>query len=132
MTRNEINRKNAVKIFEWCKKTFGPSSINGPYPRLFFHKKHKGWAGYYDPWKNEIHVYGSRHKKFISFIGTIIHEFTHYKQSMKREYQRLNKTYSYKDHPLEREAIRTELKYKWQCYYEVFSTNEVFKDTRKF
>jgi hypothetical protein len=121
VNKNEINRKNAVKIFNWCKKTFGLSSINGSYPKLFFHKKHKGWAGHYDPWKNEIHIYADRHRTFIGFIGTIIHEFTHYHQSVKRQYQKLEKIHSYKNHPLEREANKIERKYKWMCYYEVFS-----------
>lgn len=116
-----ITRRAAVKVLEWCKKTFGPSSINGPYPKLVFHKKDKGWAGCYDPWKNKIHISGGRHKSFLSFIGTIIHEFTHYHQSIKRQYQKQDRIYSYKDHPLEREAYRTEKKYKWMCYYEVFS-----------
>jgi len=30
--------------------------------------------------------------------------------------------YSYKDHPLEREAIKTEKRDKWKCY------NDLFKD----
>jgi hypothetical protein len=117
----EINRKNAVKIFEWCKNTFGVSFVNGSYPKLVFHKKHTGWAGHYDPWENEIHVYGNKHKSFIGFIGTIIHEYTHYHQSIKRQYQKLDKIYTYKNHPLEREANKIERKYKWTCYYEVFS-----------
>jgi hypothetical protein len=128
MNTNDITRKNAVLIFEWCKKTFGLSSINGTYPRLVFHKKRKDIAGYYDPWKNEIHVCKPKHRTFMGFIGTIIHEYTHYHQSIKRQYFKLDKIYSYKNHPLEREANRTERKYKWMCYYETFSPNEAMKD----
>ena len=128
MNTNDITRKNAVLIFEWCKKTFGLSSINGSYPKLVFHKKRKDVAGYYDPWKNEIHVFKAKHRTFMGFIGTIIHEYTHYHQSIKRQYFKLDKIYSYKNHPLEREANRTERKYKWMCYYEVFSPNEAMKD----
>lgn len=131
MNTQDINRKNARKIFEWCKKEFGPSTINGPYPRLIFHKKHKGWAGHYDPWKREMHVYGSRHKTFMGFIGTIIHEYAHYLQPLKSQYSKLAQTYSYKGHPLEREANRMEQKYKWSCYYEVFSPKEEFQDIRE-
>jgi hypothetical protein len=127
MNTIDINRKNAVKIFEWCKKTFGASTINGTYPKLVFHNKGE-WAGYYDVYKNEIHVYKSKHRTFLGFIGTVIHEYTHYHQSIKRKYNKLRETYSYKNHPLEREANRMERKYKWMCYYEVFSPHEVFKD----
>lgn len=115
-----ITRKSALLIMEWCKKTFGPSRINGPYPRLVFHKKQKGWAGHYDPWKNEIHVYRDRHKSLVGFIGTIIHEFAHYHQSIKRQYQKQQAIFSYKNHPLERQANKAEKKHKWKCYCEIF------------
>lgn len=119
-----ITRKSALLILEWCKKTFGPSRINGPYPKLVFHKKNKGWAGHYDPWKNEIHVYRDRHKSLVGFIGTIIHEFTHYHQSIKRQYQKQQAIFSYKNHPLERQADKVEKRYKKKCYNEIFSNIE--------
>lgn len=119
-----ITRKSALLIIEWCKKTFGPSRINGPYPKLVFHKKDKGWAGHYDPWKNEIHVYRSRHRSLVGFIGTVIHEFAHYHQSIKRQYQKQEEIFSYKNHPLERQANKKESKYKWVCYHEVFSVSQ--------
>lgn len=118
--KQDITRKNAVKVFNWCKQTFGASSINGPYPKLIFHKKGE-YSGKYDPWKNEIHICGKSHRTFMGFISTVIHEFVHYHQSIKKQYQKLDKIYSYKNHPLEREANRMERKYKWMCYYEVFS-----------
>ena len=125
MNTNDITRKNAVLIFEWCKKTFGLSSINGSYPKLVFHKKRKDVAGYYDPWKNEIHICKPKHRTFMGFIGTVIHEFTHYRfHSIKKQYQKLDKIYSYKNHPYELEAIKMERKYKWTCYYEVFSPSK--------
>jgi len=125
MNQNDITRKNALKIFNWCKKKFGLSSINGSYPKLFFHRKIDGdTSGYYDPWKNEIHIFKTSHKTFIDFIGTIIHEFIHYHQSIKKQYQKLNKIYSYKNHPLEQEAIKMENKYKRICYNELFKPNQ--------
>jgi len=131
MNTKDITRKNAVKIFEWCKYTFGASPINGTYPKLIFHKKDKGWAGDYNPWRNEINVYKSRHKTFMGFIGTIIHEYTHYHQSIKRQYTKLEEVYNYKNHPMEREANRIERKYKWMCYYEVFSNDPNFIEPDK-
>jgi len=127
MNTTDITRKNTIKIFDWCKKTFGLSPVNGTYPKIIFHKK-GNYAGLYDAYKNEIHVYKSKHRTFLGFIGTVIHEYTHYHQSIKRQYQKLDKIYSYKNHPLEREANRIERKYKWMCYYELFSPNEAFKD----
>ena len=120
MNTNDITRKNAVKIFEWCKKTFGLSSINGSYPKLVFHKKRKDIAGYYDPWKNEIHVCKPKHRTFMGFIGTVIHEYTHYHQSIKRKYVQLEQYYSYKNHPMEREANKVEKRDKKKCFNEVF------------
>lgn len=129
MNTNDITRKNAVKIFNWCKKQFGISPINGSYPKLVFHKAAKDCSGYYDAVKNEIHVYKGRHRTFMGFIGTVIHEFAHYRfHSIKRQYPKLEQLYSYKNHPMERDANRVERKYKWMCYYEVFSPHEAFKD----
>jgi hypothetical protein len=128
MTANEINRKNALLILGWCQKTFGLSPINGSCPKLVFHRKDNPWTAHYDVWKNEIHIFKTRHRTFMGLIGTIIHEYTHYHQSIKREYQQLYKIYNYKNHPLEREANRMEKKYKWMCYYETFSPNEAMKD----
>lgn len=122
MHNERITRQAAVKVFDWCKKTFGVSSINGPYPKLVFHIKHGEYAAHYNPWKNEIHIFATRHRTLMGLIGTIIHEFSHYRfQSIKKHYQQLDKIYSYKNHPLEREANKIERKYKWACYYEVFS-----------
>jgi len=124
--REDITRTIAVNVFNWCKKKFGPSQLNGPYPKLVFHKKHKGYAGYYDPWKNEIHVFRDRHRTFMGFIGTVIHEYTHYRyHSVKKQYHKLNKIYSYKNHPMEQEAIKMEKKYKWVVYYELFSPTDL-------
>ena len=128
MGKQDITRKNALKIFEWCKKTFGVSPINGPYPKLVFHEKAQ-YAGLYDPWKNEIHVCKKYHRTILGFISTIIHEFVHYRyHSVKKQYQKLNKMYTYKSHPMEREANKLERKYKWVCYYDCFSPNDLFKD----
>lgn len=129
LTKDDITRSNAVKIFNWCKKIFGVSLINGPYPKLVFHRKGKDVAGYYDPWKNEIHLYKQKHRTFMGFIGTVIHEFVHYRfHSVKKQYQKLDKIYTYKSHPMEREASKLEQKYKWLCYYDCFSPNDLFKD----
>jgi predicted metalloprotease with PDZ domain len=129
MNTSDITRKNAVKIFEWCKKQFGASPINGTYPKLIFHRKNNSYTAHYDASNNEIQVWGPRHRTFVGFIGTIIHEYVHYRyHSIKRKYPKLEKFYSYKNHPMEREANRIERKYKWMCYYELFSPNEAFKN----
>lgn len=128
LTRDDITRANAVKIFNWCKKQFGVSPINGSYPKLVFHKKAQ-YAGFYDPWKNEIHVCKKHHRTILGFISTIIHEFVHYRyHSIKKQYQKLDKIYTYKSHPMEREASKLERKYKWVCYYDCFSPNDLFKN----
>jgi tetratricopeptide (TPR) repeat protein len=53
----------------------------------------------------------------MGFIGTIIHEFVHYRfHSVKKQYQNLNKIYTYKSHPMEREANKLEKKYQEGSY----------------
>jgi hypothetical protein len=78
------------------------------------------YTAYYDAYNNEIHVWKLKHRTFIGFCGTIIHEYTHYLQSIKRKYNKLNLYYSYKNHPMEREANKIEQRDKWKCYNEIF------------
>lgn len=120
MNKTNITRKNAVKILDWCKLQYGVSKINGTYPTLKFHRTGKIYAGMYDAEDNVIHVWAMKHRTFLGFIGTMIHEYTHYHQSIKRKYMQLELRYSYKNHPLEREAIKVEKQDKWKCYYDLF------------
>jgi hypothetical protein len=117
---NDITRKNGLKILEWCKAKYGLSKVNGTYPKLVFHKNKYMYTAYYDAYNNEIHVWKLKHRTFIGFCGTIIHEYTHYLQSIKRKYNKLNLYYSYKNHPMEREANKIEQRDKWKCYNEIF------------
>ena len=90
------------------------------HPTLKFHRTGKIYAGMYDAGDNVIHVWAMKHRTFLGFIGTVIHEYTHYHQSIKRKYMQLELRYSYKNHPLEREAIKVEKQDKWKCYYDLF------------
>jgi hypothetical protein len=120
MNSNDITRKNAIKIIDWCKREYGVSKINGTYPTLRFHTTGKTYAGMYDSVENVIHVWKLKHRTFLGFIGTIIHEYTHYHQSIKRKYVQLEQYYSYKNHPMEREANKVEKRDKKKCFDEVF------------
>lgn len=120
----EINRKNALLILEWCKYRFGPSSINGSgcYPKLIFHRSKKDRClGEYNPYKNEIEIYAdsfySKNRRFLTFINTIIHEYTHYHQSIKVKYFKYT---NYDKNPLEIEANRVAKRNQYKCYEEVY------------
>jgi len=120
MNTQDITRKNALKILDWCKATYGVSKINGTYPTLVFHRTKKPYSGMYDPFSNTIHVWKQSHRTFMGFIGTVIHEYTHYHQSIKRKYFQLQQYYSYKNHPMERTAVKIEKRDKKKCFNEVF------------
>ena len=126
--KQEISRKNALLVLNWCKTKFGQSSINGSgsYPKLVFHRSQqdpdgKLCLGGYEPWKNIIEIYAhSFHKKnrrFLTFINTVIHEFTHYHQPIKSKYFKYT---NYDTNPLEIEANQVAKKYQYECYEKIF------------
>ncbi len=130
---SRINRKNGILVYNWCKQQFGRSTINGNYPQFIFHrtvidKEYAKCLGQYDPCLNSIEVFQqpfiNKNRRFLTFINTIIHEFTHYHQDIKVKYWKLDEIYKYNDHPMEIEANKVAKKYQYICYQEVFNQNK--------
>jgi flavoprotein len=57
-----------IKVFEWCKKLVYVSVINGIDLKSFFSRVGNNVVGYYDLWKNEIHVFKVKCRTFMGFI----------------------------------------------------------------
>lgn len=123
MNKNHINRYWGEKILEWCVDNLGKSKYHETPPGLVVYIKRtkdqcykdKSVLGYFDEDINTIVVFAKKHNSFNSFIGTIIHEYTHYKQNITGRYHKLLEQSSYETHPFEIEACENEKKYIKEC-----------------
>jgi hypothetical protein len=100
------HRGHVDKIYQWCKKKYGRSKYNGRYPDISFKKADyytgEDW-GYYDEDEQLIFINREKHETIEDLVHTIIHEYTHYKQSM-HHYHIISIYLDSADHPLEKEA----------------------------
>jgi hypothetical protein len=124
MNKSHINRYWGEKILKWCIDNLGESKYHDDYPRLMvyikrtedkYYSNNKYVLGYFDEDDNIIIIFAKKHKSFTSFIGTIIHEYTHYKQNIAGRYDKLLEKSDYNDHPFEVEARKNEEKYIKKC-----------------
>ena len=123
MNKTHINRYWGEKILEWCVNNLGESKYHETLPNLVVYAKRtkdqyykdKDTLGYFDEEINTIVIFAKKHKSFNSFIGAIIHEYTHYKQNITGRYNKLLKKSSYETHPFEDEARENEDKYVKEC-----------------
>ena len=113
----KLHRGHVDKIYSWCKKKYGRSRYNGRYPDIVFRKPDyytgEDW-GYYDEDEQLIYINKDKHETIEDLIHTIIHEYTHYKQSM-HHYQILAKYLDSHEHPLEIEADKIADKDTEEC-----------------
>lgn len=116
----ELKRQYASKAIRWCKENMGINNRRKSQPkmsvRIYFRKDEteRFIMGSYYSVENRIVVYDVNCKTLEDVVSTIIHEYSHYLQSMKKYWEYFN-TYSYSTHPYERQAKRNELKYTDEC-----------------
>jgi hypothetical protein len=105
----------------WCKRNIGLNYRRRTLPLLEYHTKRGdgGDCGEYDFEDNVITVYKNSHRSVIDLIHTIIHEWTHYKQS-KKKYYLYDDEFGYLNNPLEIEANNIADLYKYQCKKDLF------------
>lgn len=120
MTIKQFQRKDALRIMNWCKRNVGLNYRRHTLPALEWHSVSEDKdMGDYDFEDNIISVYKNNHKSCIEIIHTIIHEWAHYKQSTKKYYEYSEK-YNYQDNPLEIQANELADKMKWKCRKDLF------------
>lgn len=100
-----MNRKVANLALEWCVSNFGKSrhaSTDGL--RMRMNRGMKKYYGFYSVPESHrpiININPENHKNQLQFIDTILHEYIHHMQPIKRFYKKLLKEHDYKNHPYE-------------------------------
>lgn len=101
-------RKIATLAINFCAETFGKHR-NKPWPETHISwRTNTALIGEYDPFNHEIWVWIKNCPTVMELVKTIVHEWTHSKQRILTEYQKMQRKFGYKDNPLEIEAYAAE------------------------
>lgn len=118
MTIKQFKRQHAIRVMNWCKRNVGLNYRRHTLPLLAWHSTGED-CGDYDFEDNIISIYKNQHRSVIDIVGTIIHEWAHYKQSTKKYYE-YDKIFNYHENPFEIQAFELADKLKWQCKKDLF------------
>lgn len=116
----ETRKKLANYTLRWCKKNLGINKRK-PHPKISVRMKVRDdegeWYGVYIWEENRIVISLDKNKSMVDIVATVIHEYTHYLQSMRKYYEYFN-THYYSTHPYEKQAIRNSKLYSDKCLYQ--------------
>ena len=120
----ETKKKLAIFTLKWCKKNLGLNNRKNS-PKISIRNKIKDeegeWYGIYIWQENKIVVSLNKNKTMKDIAATVIHEYTHYLQSMKKYYEYFN-THYYSNHPFEKQAVKNSKLYTDKCLYNFRKT----------
>jgi len=115
-----LKRQIAKQVLKWCKENMGVNNRRKSLPkvsvRINFRKDEteRFIKGIYYSSENRIIVYSLNCETMDEVVSTIIHEYSHYQQSMKK-YWEYFEFYYYSNHPYEKEARKNEEMYTKKC-----------------
>ena len=115
-----LKRQIAKQVLKWCKENMGINNRRKSLPkvsvRINFRKDEteRFIKGIYYSSENRIIVYSVNCETMDEVVSTIIHEYSHYQQSMKK-YWEYFEFYYYSNHPYEKEARKNEEMYTKKC-----------------
>jgi hypothetical protein len=115
-----LKRQIAKQVLKWCKENMGVNNRRKSLPkvsvRINFRKDEteRFIKGIYYSSENRIIVYSVNCETMDEVVSTIIHEYSHYQQSMKK-YWEYFEFYYYSNHPYEKEARKNEEIYTKKC-----------------
>ena len=89
----DLKKEIAIQTLKWCKKKFGVNKrkkLPKISVRVRLIESDDESFGLYIWKENRIIIYDSKCKSIMDVISTVIHEYTHYLQSMKKYYEYFN------------------------------------------
>lgn len=115
----ELKKVYATQALRWCINNLGINKRKKTYPKIsvrirFKSEDEKICNGVYYNNENRIIIYDLNCNSLEEVVSTVIHEYTHYLQSMKK-YWIYFETYYYSNHPFEAQARRNEQKHTKKC-----------------
>ena len=115
----EIKKQYAIEAVKWCRDNLGINKRRKNKLKVsvrvnFKKTDERDFNGSYYSQENRIIIYDLNCHTLEDVVSTVIHEYTHYLQSVKK-YWEYFKTHYYSTHPYERQARRNEEKYTELC-----------------
>lgn len=115
----EIKKQYAIEAVKWCRDNLGINKRKKNKLKVsvrvnFKKTDERDFNGSYYSQENRIIIYDLNCHTLEDVVSTVIHEYTHYLQSVKK-YWEYFKTHYYSTHPYERQARRNEEKYTELC-----------------
>lgn len=115
----EIKKQYAIEAIKWCRNNLGINKRKKNKLKVsvrvnFKKTDERDFNGSYYSQENRIIIYDLNCHSLEDVVSTVIHEYTHYLQSVKK-YWEYFKTHYYSTHPYERQARRNEEKYTELC-----------------
>jgi hypothetical protein len=115
----EIKKQYAIEALKWCRNNLGINKRKKNKLKVsvrvnFKKTDERDFNGSYYSNENRIIIYDLNCNSLEDVVSTVIHEYTHYLQSVKK-YWEYFKTHYYSTHPYERQARRNEEKYTELC-----------------
>ncbi len=115
----EIKKQYAIEAMKWCRNNLGVNKRKKNKLKVsvrvnFKKTDERDFNGSYYSNENRIIIYDLNCNSLEDVVSTVIHEYTHYLQSVKK-YWEYFKTHYYSTHPYERQARRNEEKYTEVC-----------------
>jgi hypothetical protein len=115
----ELKKQYAHLTIKWCRENLGVNNRKKNKLKVsvrvnFKKTDERNFSGSYYSDENRIIVYDINCDTLEDVVSTVIHEYTHYLQSMKK-YWEYFKTHYYSTHPYEIQARKNEEKYTTEC-----------------
>jgi Zn-dependent peptidase ImmA (M78 family) len=101
--KNLVCRKSALLTLEWCITKYGPSKFSKLNTLTVKLNSKLKSLGQYDEVDNIIYLNSKQHDNLKDWVSTIIHEYTHFKQPIRKKYNQYLEEYgrNYNNHPYE-------------------------------
>ena len=114
-----LKKQYSIRAVKWCENKLGINKRKKKKLKIsvrvtFRTPDEKNFYGLYSYKDNRIIIYDLNCVSLEDVVSTVIHEYTHYLQPVKK-YWDFFKTHDYSTHPHEIEALINEEKYTTEC-----------------
>ena len=94
----------------WCQENLGVNNRRSKPFKLSIIKQVSGppCYGMFDEIDNKIYIFHNNCTSISLLVKTVLHEYTHYLQPIRKSYNKLTEEYGYDNHPMEIEAREME------------------------